>query len=57
MRDIGGDERMQETIALLKILALGKRQVEAGRVQPAAQVIARLRKRSFLSGRSPSATA
>ena len=57
MRDIGSDERMQETIALLKILALGKRQVEAGRVQPAAQVIARLRKRSLLSGRSPSATA
>ena len=34
-----------ETLALLKILALGDRQIEAGRVQPAADVIARLRKR------------
>ena len=57
MRDIGSYERMRETVALLKILALGNRQVEAGRVQPAAEVIARLRERRCLSGRSPSATA
>ena len=34
-----------EALALLKILELGDRQIEAGRVQPAADVIARLRKR------------
>ena len=36
---------MQETVALLKMLALGNRQIEAGQVQPAGEVIARLRKR------------
>ena len=43
MQDIDSYERMQETLALLKILALGNRQIEAGQVQPAADVIARLR--------------
>ena len=41
--DIDSYEETQETVALLKILALGSRQVEAGRVQPAADVVARLR--------------
>ena len=45
MQDIDSYERMQETVALLKILALGNHQVETGQVQPAADVIARLRKR------------
>ena len=57
MRDIGSYERMRETVALLKILVLGNRQIDAGRVQPAAEVIARLQKRPCLSGRSPSVTA
>ena len=43
MQDIDSYEQMQETVALLKILALGSRQVEAGEVQPAADVVARLR--------------
>lgn len=34
---------MQETLALLKILALGNQDVEAGRVKPVADVVARLR--------------
>ncbi len=34
-----------ETLALLKILELGDRQIEAGQVEPAADVFARLRKR------------
>ena len=38
-------ERMQERLALLKMLALGDRQIEAGKVQPAADVVARLRER------------
>lgn len=45
VQDIDAYEQMQETLALLKILALGSRQIEAGRVQPAADVIARLRER------------
>ena len=45
MQDIDSYEQMQETVALLKIFALGNRQIEAGQVQPAADVIARLRKR------------
>lgn len=43
IQDIDSYEQMQETIALLKMLALGDRQIEAGRVQPAADAIARLR--------------
>lgn len=43
IQNIDSYEQTQETVALLKILALGIRQVEAGRVQPAADVVARLR--------------
>ena len=32
-------------MALLKILALGSRQIEAGQVEPAEDVVARLRER------------
>ena len=39
-------EQTQETMALLKILALGARQVEEGKVQPAGDVIQRLRDRN-----------
>ena len=45
LQDIDSFETAQETMALLKILALGNRQIEAGQVQPAAEVIARLRER------------
>ena len=45
MQDIESYEQMQETVALLKILALGSHQVETGQVQPVADVIARLRER------------
>ena len=45
IQDIDSYEETQEAVALLKILALGGRQVEAGRVQPAADVVARLRQR------------
>ena len=36
---------MHETVSLLKVLALGNRQIEAGQVRPAAEVIAHLRER------------
>ena len=45
VQDIDAYEQMQETLALLKILALGSRQIEEGRVKPAADIIARLRER------------
>ena len=45
MQSIDSYEQMQETLALLKILALGNRQIEAGRVRPAADVVAELRER------------
>lgn len=49
MQDIKSYEQTQETMALLKMLALGQRQVEDGKVQPAGDVIARLRNRSKCS--------
>ena len=45
VQDIDSYEQTQETVALLKILALGSRQIEAGQVQTAADIIARLRER------------
>lgn len=45
MQDIKSYEQTQETLALLKILALGQRQIEEGKVQPADSVIERLRSR------------
>ena len=46
IQDIDSYEETQETVALLKILALGGRQVETDRVQPVAEVVARLRQRT-----------
>lgn len=46
MQDIKSFEQTQETMALLKMLALGTRQIEEAKVQSAADVVARLRKRS-----------
>lgn len=43
LQDVASFEETQQTLALLKILALGTQDVEAGRVKPAAQVLARLR--------------
>jgi len=43
LQDIRAYEQTQETMALLKILALGLRQVDEGRVQPAEEVMAAIR--------------
>ena len=43
IQDIASYEETQETLALLKILALGNRQVEEGRVVAAKDAIQRLR--------------
>jgi prevent-host-death family protein len=45
VQDIESYEQTLETMALLKILALSTRQIEEGKVQPAAEVIKRLRNR------------
>ena len=45
IQDIESFEQTQQTMALLKILALGMRQVEEGNVLPAENVIKRLRER------------
>jgi prevent-host-death family protein len=43
IQDVASFEQTQETLALLKILALGNRQIEAGKTIPAADAIRRLR--------------
>ncbi|MDL2285998.1 type II toxin-antitoxin system Phd/YefM family antitoxin [Desulfococcaceae bacterium OttesenSCG-928-F15] len=46
IQDIESYEQAQEALALLKILALGTRQVEEGKIQPACDVVQRLRDRN-----------
>ena len=48
IQDIVSYEQTQETLTFLKILALGEQQIKEGRVAPASEVFARLRKRSAL---------
>ena len=43
IQDIASYEETQETLALLKLLALGKRDVDAGRVVPAREALERLK--------------
>jgi prevent-host-death family protein len=43
LHDLASFEETQETLTLLKILALGQQQVEAGRGKPVTEVVARLR--------------
>ena len=45
IQDIKSYEQTQQTIALLKILSLGTRQIEEGKVLPAEEVVERLRNR------------
>ena len=45
MQDVASYEATQETLALLKILALGRRQVEEGKTIALAQAVRRLRAR------------
>ena len=46
IQDVATYEETQETLALLKLLALGNRQIEAGDVIPATDAVRRLRERS-----------
>lgn len=45
LQDVASYDETQETLALLKILALGNQQVAAGKVKPVAEVVRRLRGR------------
>lgn len=45
LQGIDSYEQTQETVALLKILALGTSQIEAGQVQPATEVFGQIRSR------------
>lgn len=44
LQDIASYEETQESLALLKILALANKQVEQGNVRPARTVFARIRR-------------
>lgn len=46
IQDVASYEETQETLALLKILAIGNREIEAGELTPAADVIRRLREKT-----------
>lgn len=43
LQDVASYEETQETMALLKILALGNKQIEQSKVKPVAEVARRLR--------------
>lgn len=43
LQDVVSFEETQETLALLKILALGNQDMAAGKLKPVADVVARLR--------------
>ena len=45
IQDVASYEETQETLALLKVLALGNQQVEQGKLKPVAEVVSRLRTR------------
>ena len=43
LQDVASFEETQETLALLKVLALGSQDIAAGRLKPVADVVGRLR--------------
>lgn len=45
IQDIASFEQTQETLAMLKILALGTEEIVAGKIKPVADVVARLKAR------------
>ncbi len=47
IQDVASFERTQNTLALLKLLALGNQDIEADRTKPAREVIARLQAKAL----------
>jgi prevent-host-death family protein len=45
LQDVASFEETQETLALLKILALGNQDIASGKTRPVADVVTRLRAR------------
>ena len=43
LQDVASFEETQETLALLKLLAMGNQELAAGKVKPLAEVVTRLR--------------
>ncbi|MBA3624947.1 MAG: type II toxin-antitoxin system Phd/YefM family antitoxin [Methylibium sp.] len=43
LQDVASFDETQETLALLKILALGQREIELGQTKPIGEVVQRLR--------------
>jgi prevent-host-death family protein len=43
LQDVASYEETQETLALLRLLAIGNREIEEGAVKPVAEVVRRLR--------------
>ena len=48
LQDIASYEEIQESLAMLKILAMGHKDVEEGRVKPAEQAFADIREKTRL---------
>lgn len=46
LQDVASFEQTQETLALLKLLALGNQDIEARRTMPARAIVERLKSRS-----------
>lgn len=49
LQDVASYEATQETLALLKVLALGQQELAAGKVKPVSEVVARLKARKALA--------
>ena len=45
IQDVASYEETQETLALLKLLALGNQEIEDGRTRPLSEVVEHLRKK------------
>lgn len=50
IQDVASYEETQETLALLKLLALGAQDIEQGKVTPVADAVARIRARRAADG-------
>ncbi len=49
LQDVASYEATQETLALLKVLALGQQEVAAGKVKPLSDVVALLKAKKALA--------
>lgn len=49
LQDVASYEATQDTLALLKVLALGQQEVISGKVKPLSEVVARLKVKTGLA--------